>query len=193
MARTLVRVAMLGLLLATAGCGDDDDDGPPVCTADPEAVPDVAGNYVVSEPSLGSSDCPSAIDEVIQDALERADECVFAVSQDGVNVQAVDCDDDTYTGCVVESGETSFTATRRESDLGCTVRIDAELAANLTESPTAGTLTFDIELSGSCLELDRECTAVIDATVTRLLEEGAIAGVDSALGGAAKALAEAPH
>jgi hypothetical protein len=193
MTRTFLRAALLALAMAVAGCSDDDDDGPPNCTADPAAVPDVAGNYAVSGPSLASSNCPSAIDQVIDDALERAEECVFAVGQDGVNVEAVDCEDDVYDGCVVESGETSFSTTRRESDLGCTVTVDAELSANLTASPTVGTLTLDIELSGTCLELDRDCTAVIDATVTRLPAEGAASGRTSPLGAAARAVAEAPH
>lgn len=77
-----------------------------------------------------------------------------------------------YQGCVDQDGNVTLGATRRDSELGCNVRVDAELGANLTSSPTGGSLALHIRISGVCI-FRTNCNAVIDATVTKVVEGAA--------------------
>jgi hypothetical protein len=164
-------IAVGALVLLVVGCGGNGggngDSGP--CPAEGLEVPDVAGDWLISGPTLGASDCPDEVDDILQDAVDNADECVFTVSQDGANVTAVDCNDIMFRGCVDEEGNVTLGVTQRDSELGCNVRVDAQLGANLTASPTAGSLALRIRVSGVCI-IQTDCDAVIDATVTEVVE-----------------------
>lgn len=174
MSRCIGRIGIGALLLVVAGCGGDGggDGDSGRCPDVGLAVPDVAGDWLVSDLALGSSDCPDAVHDILADAIDNAEECVFTVSQDGANVTAVDCDDATYQGCVNEAGLVTLSTTQRDSELGCNIRIDAELSANLTLTPTDGSLLVRIRISGACT-IRTDCSAVIHATVTEVVEGAA--------------------
>lgn len=173
MSRSIWRTGVGVLALLVAGCGGGGgDDGNEPCPAEGLEVPDVAGDWVISEPALSSSDCPDDVEEIVQNAIDNAEECVFTISQEGATITAVDCGDLMYRGCVDEDGNVTLGATQRDSELGCNVRVDADLGANLTSSPTAGSLALRIRTSGVCL-IRTDCDAVIDATVTKVVEGSA--------------------
>lgn len=156
------------MLLLAVGCGGggNDNSGNEPCPAAGLEVPDVSGDYLVNELNLSSSDCPDLVDDVINDAIDAADDCVFTVSQEAdARITAVDCEDNVYQGCVDEAGNVVVSGSERDSDLGCTVEVNAELAASLTSSPSTGTLTLGVDGSGTCAFVG-ECVAVVDATVT---------------------------
>lgn len=171
MSRSIGWKGVAVLVLLVAGCGGDGDgngdSGP--CPAIGLEVPDVAGDWLISEPALAESDCPDDVDDILEDVIDNAEECVFTISQDGATITAVDCEDIMYDGCVDEDGNVTLGATQRDSELGCNVRVDAELGANLTSSPTGGSLALRIRVSGVCL-IQTDCNAVIDATVTEVVE-----------------------
>jgi hypothetical protein len=166
-------IAIGALLLLIAGCGGNGGNGGSgSCPAAGLDVPDVAGDWLISDPALGSSDCPEAVDDILADVIDNAEGCLFTVSQDGATVTAVDCDDLMYQGCVNEAGLVTLFTTQRDSELGCNVRVDAELGANLTLTPTDGSLLLRIRISGACI-LRTDCSAVIHATVTEAVEGAA--------------------
>ena len=170
MSRSIGTIGVGALVLLLAGCGDGGGNGGSgPCAAAGLEVPDVAGDWMISDPALGPSDCPDAVDDILQDAVDNAEECVFTVSQDGATVTAVDCEDVMYEGCVNEAGLVTLGATQRDSELGCNVRVDAELSANLTLTPTDGSLALRIRISGACI-IQTDCNAVIHATVSEVVE-----------------------
>jgi hypothetical protein len=158
-------------LLVVLGCGNGDDDGDEGCPADGMEVPDIAGGWLVADLSLRSSDCSGEVDDILQDAIARSNECLFQVSQDTARVTAIDCGGDVWDGCVNEAGDVTIGRRERDSDLGCTVTVDGEIAANLTSSPTSGTLTLEVEFSGTCVFED-DCVAVVEGMVTEQPENG---------------------
>lgn len=154
--------ALLAVLVA---CGSDDDDGNDMCPADAVQVADVAGDWLVADLALTSSDCSGEVDEIIADAIARTNQCLFRVSQDNARVSAVDCGERVWEGCVDESGGVAISYEDSESDLGCTVTVDAQISANLNESPTSGTLRLEVDYSGTCVFED-DCEAVVEGAVT---------------------------
>lgn len=172
--KTLGVGALVWLAIGCGGGGGDGNSGP--CPAESTEAPDVAGDYVLSGPALGPSNCPDAIDDILQDAIDNAEECVFTVSQDGATVTAVDCEAVSYHGCVNERGLVTLSSTQRDSQRGCNVRVDAELAANLTLTPTDGSLILRFRISGACI-VRTDCTAVIHATVSEAAQLPSTASV----------------
>jgi len=156
----------LGLGLG-CGNGDSGNGGQPAACLDGVEVPDVSGDWFVHELTLAASDCSDVVEDILQDAIQETDECVFAVSQASAEVTAIDCGDNTWEGCIDEGGTVTIGSTRQESEAGCTVRLDADINANLTASPISGTLTLNVDLSGTCA-FTSDCSAVVNATATRV-------------------------
>ena len=163
------RVAACVAAMHVLGCGGGDggDTGvPSSCPADGLEVPDVSGEYLVNDLRLISSDCSSDILDEIDDAIGAIENCVFSIAQDGARVSAIDCEGIDYNGCVDESGVVELATGESESEDGCTVHVDARVIANLTESPTGGTLAVNVSGSGITCPLFDDCSAIVDATVT---------------------------
>jgi hypothetical protein len=159
-------------LLVLMGCGNGGDDGgSEACSAEGLQVPEVGGSWLVAELTLTSSNCSGEVDDIIQDAIARSNECLFQVSQDNARVMAIDCGDQAWQGCVNESGDVTIGNRESESELFCTVTVDGQISANLTNSPTTGTLSLEVDFSGTCAFED-DCEAVVEGMVTEQVENG---------------------
>src|SRR5262245_25509768 len=161
------------VLLVMLGCGGGGGGPQPLmCLQDVLELPDVSGSWLVHDLSLASSDCSSEVDDRLQDAINESNNCVFQVSQDNTSITAVDCGDRVWQGCVNEAGDVTISTSDSDTDVGCTVRVDGLIAANLATSPTTGTLTLGVHFSGTCAFAD-DCSATVNAMAT---EQEAAAG-----------------
>lgn len=166
MTRSMSSLTAGAALLLFMGCGNGGDGGgDEECSAEGLEVPEIAGSWLVAELSLTSSDCSGEVDDILQDAIARSNECLFQISQDGARVTATDCGGHGWDGCVDEAGDVTIGNSESDSDLGCTVTVDGEISANLSSSPTTGTLRLEVDFSGTCVFED-DCVAVVEGTVT---------------------------
>ena len=183
-------VAALAAVTLTA-CGGGGDGAS--CPADGLAVPDVSGTWRIEALGISSSTCPAALNDVLEDAVAELDACTYVIAQDGARLETVDCDGGRGDACVDAAGTVTATDTVRESQSGCTVRIDETFIVNLATLPAPGTSSGRIRISGNCT-VQTDCTAVIDVEVTRPTSvraagggaDGAFANLAVLLAGAAR-------
>ncbi len=175
-ARRWPSVVFSVLCTALVACGSGDDDGG--CPDDASAVPDVAGDYLVEIDQLRSSNCPAAVDDLLEEVLDESNSCVYDLSQDGARLLGTSCDGLAVRGCVDSDGNASVTESASESQQGCNVRIDATIEANLIQSPSNGQVDFRVRISGNCI-LQTDCVARTDATVTEVLPLASTSASDS--------------
>lgn len=151
--------------LFACGGGGGHDGSTTTCASEGVMVPDVTGSWLVHDLALASSDCSSDVADILENAIASSNDCVFDIAQDGARITAVECGGEQWSGCVDDAGNVTISRSDSESRVGCTVRVDGEIAANLSNSPAPGSLNLDINFSGTCA-LRSDCSAVVDATAT---------------------------
>lgn len=184
--RWLVAALVAATLAACGGGGDGAS-----CPADGLAVPDVSGTWRIEALGISSSTCPAALNDLLEDAVAELDACTYVIAQDGARLETVDCDGGRGAACVDATGTVTATDTVRESQSGCTVRVDETFVVNLATLPALGTSSGRIRISGNCT-VQTDCTAVIDVEVTReATARAAGRGADGAFANLAVRLADA--
>lgn len=160
---------MAGLTLA--GCGGG---GGRSCPDDGLAVPDVSGRYVIEALGVSLSTCPASLNSLLDEAVAALDECPYEVRQNGAQLVTVGCEGGPRDACVDTQGVVTQLDSARQSQSGCTVRVDETFVAPLGTLPAFGTSTGRIRISGNCT-VQTDCTAVIDFAVTRAVAAGSAA------------------